>query len=528
MGDLKGFESVQLLDCTLRDGGYYTAWDFDDDTVSAYLSGIARLPVDTVEIGYCSPPKQGYYGKYYFLSPELARSVASKLRGTQSLAVMLDEKSIKPADVRRLLPPLQGSVDLVRIAVAPSRLAQAADLGAELADLGFRVGVNIMYLSRYWDSVAELGGLQQVASVSEIVALVDSYGSCTPSQVTEAIKQIRNVLPDTMAGFHGHDNLGLAVANSLAAASAGARVIDGTVTGMGRGPGNTRTEILAVLRSLAQNQSLDYGALETVVLPFDGLRKQHEWGTNLAYMASGAAALPQADVMEWLGKNRYSLSAIVQALHGDPVEGLESDSHPAVTPPSGISEVIVIGGGPSVGQQVTVLKEYAERTGAAIVHANYRHLGLISEFGVSQFLCLAGDVAARLPSARILGRLTSIVIPSGTRFRMPAGIDGAVDIRQAAPFAVPSHSASLGPVSDTAPLSLALATATSLNARSVVLIGFDGYEHATRAQQDLARESEELITAFAAANPSVKLSSATATMYELPTESLYSRLAGLA
>lgn len=107
-----------LLDCTLRDGGYYTSWDFDDALVTAYLESMSRLPIDVVEVGYANTPKQGYFGKYFFLSPKVTSWARSILSPTQTLAVMLDEKSVSPGDIPDLLEPHVDSVGLVRIAVA--------------------------------------------------------------------------------------------------------------------------------------------------------------------------------------------------------------------------------------------------------------------------------------------------------------------------------------------------------------------------------------------------------------------------
>ncbi len=43
---------MKILDCTLRDGGYYTNWDFDDKLVNDYLELVKFLPIDIVEVGY--------------------------------------------------------------------------------------------------------------------------------------------------------------------------------------------------------------------------------------------------------------------------------------------------------------------------------------------------------------------------------------------------------------------------------------------------------------------------------------------
>ena len=57
---------MKLLDCTIRDGGYYTQWVFLDDIVDHYINSFNHLPVDYLEVGYRSNPLSGYSGKYFY------------------------------------------------------------------------------------------------------------------------------------------------------------------------------------------------------------------------------------------------------------------------------------------------------------------------------------------------------------------------------------------------------------------------------------------------------------------------------
>ena len=52
--------TTQFLDCTLRDGGYYTNWDFDEDLVSKYLAAMQATGIDVIEIGYRNPTHSEY------------------------------------------------------------------------------------------------------------------------------------------------------------------------------------------------------------------------------------------------------------------------------------------------------------------------------------------------------------------------------------------------------------------------------------------------------------------------------------
>jgi 4-hydroxy 2-oxovalerate aldolase len=91
------------------------------------------------------------------------------------------------------------------------------------------------------------------------IIIMDSSGSYLPKDVTERINTLKKL--DIPIGFHGHNNLYLAVANSLAAIESGAKIIDVTVRGFGAGPGNTPLEIMVFLHEdklIDKNKVLEY------------------------------------------------------------------------------------------------------------------------------------------------------------------------------------------------------------------------------------------------------------------------------
>ena len=83
-------------------------------------------------------------------------------------------------------------------------------------------------------------------------------------------------------GFHGHDNLEMGLINTITAIDAGCDIVDATVTGMGRGAGNLKTELLLTYLENAKGLPVKYRELSKVVSEFEELRKFHQWGTSLA------------------------------------------------------------------------------------------------------------------------------------------------------------------------------------------------------------------------------------------------------
>jgi 4-hydroxy 2-oxovalerate aldolase len=185
--------------------------------------------------------------------------------------------------------------------------------------------------------------------------------------------------------------------------------------------------------------------------------------------------------------------------------------------------VLVIGGGPSVLEHVAAITDYAEKNGAVVLHANYRHLALLPRFAAPQYICIAGEAAARLPSPAVLANASGLVVPTGLRYPGATPATDTVPVYQATPFEDEHGAGHLGPVPDTAPLSLALGAAVELGAAAVTLLGFDGYENASAAQQELTVETQAVIDGFREAHPDIELTSGTRTRYAIPTASLYGR-----
>ena len=71
---------IKILDCTLRDGGYYNNWDFNDSIVKKYLSAMSTAKVDIVEIGFRSLPQKKILGKFAYSEDDFLNSLSLPLQ----------------------------------------------------------------------------------------------------------------------------------------------------------------------------------------------------------------------------------------------------------------------------------------------------------------------------------------------------------------------------------------------------------------------------------------------------------------
>lgn len=510
---------MQILDCTLRDGGYYTNWDFEPKLVREYLEAFNELPVDYLEIGYRSKPQKGYYGEYFYLPKYLLEEI--RAISNKKLVIILNEKDVRAEDATAILTDCVGIIDLVRIAIDPKNFTRALELAAVVKSMGFEVGFNVMYMSTWQDNPDFLGQLDRVNDLADYFYMVDSFGGVYP----EDVKHIYGLVSKSVKvpiGFHGHNNLELALVNTLTAIDCGASIVDATVTGMGRGAGNLKTELLLTSMSAKDELKFDFNALSKTVDGFSRLQEAYRWGTNLPYMFSGANSLPQKDVMDWVGKRYYSFNSIIRALQNQ-TDGLSDNLKlPVISPKQKFSSALVIGGGPSVMRSTEAIRQYIDKNkDTLVIHASSKHASEFRSISNSQVFCLVGNEGHRMEQVfqNELPTDAICVLPPYPR-KMGTYIpeklkNGAVELGK-------STISSDYPDSHTA---LALETALEYGVAKVRVVGYDGYDSSQISirERELFQENEYLFEKATARG--LVCSSLTPTSYsQLIADSIFSSI----
>ncbi|MBQ5894252.1 MAG: aldolase catalytic domain-containing protein, partial [Rikenellaceae bacterium] len=366
---------MKILDCTLRDGGYYNDWDFDSRTVDCYLAAMNRLPVDMIEVGYRSLPSKSYMGRFGY-SPrfELERL---RERTQKQVAVMFNEKDIRVGDLPTVLDPVADLVDMVRMAIAPDNMARAIELGRAIKGRGIAVAFNVMYMSKWHEMTAFLGLLPQLDGWVDCINMVDSFGGVTPDDVRRTFAMVRE-RTSVPIGFHGHNNLELALINTLTAIECGAEWVDATVLGMGRGAGNLKLELLLTFLN-KQGLEVDFNVLGEVVSRFSELHSKYGWGASLPYMLSGANSLPQKEVMAWVSNRLLSLNSIVRALENKRLGVEDNDKFPEWQAERA-ERVLVVGGGERVAEHIEAVRTMLKADPRiVVVHASSRYAKLFKQ-----------------------------------------------------------------------------------------------------------------------------------------------------
>lgn len=280
-----------ILDCTLRDGGYYTNWEFDDDLVKEMVKCLNFSEVDYIELGYKSPLPGGRFRKCNDKFIEnLLKDV--EVFGKQSkLAFMIDAKDFiedNKVNKRLLLdvikPKDKSPFTLCRIATNYKTLDKSLEMLEIISDLGYYTALNLMKVATLTNLEVGLA-LQKIGkSSSDMIYVADSLGSLQGEKLTKLFKKFRKSCDDwdKWLGFHPHNNLGLAFSNSYQAEKFGVDIVDGTITGMGRGAGNLRIEQYLMWKKKPTKNLLDL-----VQRKFEPMKQKSKWGWSPSYMYSG-------------------------------------------------------------------------------------------------------------------------------------------------------------------------------------------------------------------------------------------------
>jgi 4-hydroxy 2-oxovalerate aldolase len=478
---------MKILDCTLRDGGYYTDWDFDKSLVNNYIYACNDLPIDYLEVGYRSIPLNGYYGEYYYLPEHVMQRL--RLQSNKKLVIILNEKDIEKVHLPELLNPCRGLIDMVRLAIDPKEFTRALILAEQIKQMGFEVGFNVMYMSNWKANGKFLQLLPEINGIADYFYMVDSYGGIYPKEVKETIQLVRSYNSRIPLGFHGHNNMELALINTLTAIEEGCEIVDATITGMGRGAGNLKTELILTALNAKNELEVDFKYLTKVVDGFMQMQKIHEWGTNLPYMVSGAYSLPQKEVMDWVGKRSYSFNAIIRALQNQAIGIVDNENLPKFDP-NNHERAVLIGGGNSVVEHSEVIINYLKKNkDILIVHSSAKNGFIFSKLENKQIFCLVGNEGHRLEETfnKTLPNNIICLLPPYPR-KMGTYIPESVIGKS---FEL-NNSAIFEPLSDSH-TGIALQALVDSNIIDLMVLGYDGYgENASVKEQELFLENSVL------------------------------------
>lgn len=528
-----------FLDCTPRDGGYYNDWNFSQELIENYMIAMQSVGVDYVELGLRSLKNQGFKGASAYTTDDYLRSLeipngislgvminGAELVGDTPMELVLEQ--LFPEDAKKSL------VKLVRIACHAHEFSKSLLAVEWLKNKGFMVGFNLMQIATRSQSEVEELSAEASNYPVDVLYFADSMGGMTPEDIKRTIGWLRKSWVGSL-GIHTHDNLGLALQNTMTALDCGATWVDSTITGMGRGPGNAKTEQLAIELAERREQSCNLVPLMVLIKQvFKPMQDLKGWGTNPYYYLAGKYGIHPSYIQNMLGDNRYSDEDILAVIEHLKVEGgmefsintLDSARHFYKGSPRGgwspktvfkDREVLLLGTGKGVENHKFSIESYIQKHNPIV-------LALNTQSGISQSLI---DLRIACHPIRLLADCethTQMPQPLITPASMlPEDVLSALKDKELLDYGlgVETEMFIFDEQHCILPISLVAAYALSVlssgEVSRVLMAGFDGYSSGDPRNQEM----NNLLGLYAKTEGSAPLLSVTPTCYEIKESSIY-------
>jgi 4-hydroxy 2-oxovalerate aldolase len=297
---------VQILDCTLRDGGFANDFNFGCRNITDIIQKLYNAHIDIIELGFLESNKKKDNDSSIFPTFEALENFLSAQNieiNSQQFAIMITY----PAFPIELLPPktVLAKCDAIRIIIRYSELKDSLNFCKQIAKKGYKVFIQPAITMRY--SRDELQRLFDTANEIEAYALyiVDSYGYMHGHDVIEYYKIFDDNLKNTIKiGFHAHNNLNLAFSNALKFLeyeTSRKIIIDSCLLGMGQGSGNLQTEVFVDFMNKTMNTGYDYDEILNACEIVEKYYGSTQWGYSVT------------DLLAAINKTSYKYSRVLRS-----------------------------------------------------------------------------------------------------------------------------------------------------------------------------------------------------------------------
>lgn len=278
-------KQFRLLDCTLRDGCHITGGCFGEETIRKIIERLVEANADIIEVGFLwDKPFSTDYAKYYTIAD--VKKILPKCCGNSKFSLMADFIDLDH------LEPCDGTIEYIRLSFKRWRLDWGIITAKLLMDKGYKVFINPVNNNVYTDKQY----IEVLDKVNELhpygFSIVDTFGTMWINDLSHRYYLVENnLLPDITIGVHLHENLGLAysLAQHITKIANPTRkiVIDGSLLGMGRVPGNLCMEQFMEYMNEQFGTSYNiepvYDAIDDYIAP---IKQEKPWGYAIPYALS--------------------------------------------------------------------------------------------------------------------------------------------------------------------------------------------------------------------------------------------------
>lgn len=320
-------KNISLLDCTLRDGSLVNNGLFGENVIRDTIASLEHGKIDIIELGFFDTVSYTTDYTKFFNIQDVKRILPKEKKDSKYsvMALNIDLTHLEEND---------GTIDFIRLALKRTHLTEGLRQAEALEKKGYHciinpVNFNVYTPSEYVEVIRQVNNLRPYG-----FTITDTFGVLSHEELKKVYQLVEeNLDPTITLGIHLHENLGYAssLAKEFITISNPNRnlVIDSSIYGMGRAPGNLKTEFLAELLNEIGEKKYDvsyiYDALDDYIAP---IKEQYQWDFDLAYYFTGKLRLHRT-YGEYLANQKHFKSkdklAILQKIEADKAELFDED-----------------------------------------------------------------------------------------------------------------------------------------------------------------------------------------------------------
>lgn len=326
---MTNLKNMYLLDCTLRDGGHINQGRFGASAIKTIIKDLVNAKIDIIEAGFLWGEETDENTARYSSISELKNVLPSNL-GQSKIALMADN-----IDVSKL-EPYDGTVEIIRLSFRKNELQWAENSAHAIIEKGYKCFINPIHGS----SITDDEYLEMINKVNGIhpygFSIVDTFGAFRQRDLARLYYLIENNLDkDICLGIHLHENLGLAY--SLAqyifniVSPSRTIIIDGSLYGMGKNPGNLCIEQIMDFLNYEYQSGYStepvYDAIDEIIMP---IYSRTKWGYSIPYALSGQCQVHRSYAEFLINKDRLRTKDIRRILKSIPAPDSEVFNRPMI------------------------------------------------------------------------------------------------------------------------------------------------------------------------------------------------------
>lgn len=311
-------EKVQLLDCTLRDGGYITDWKWGYKCAKDIINFLVESNVDVIEVGFLrNVDKYDENITVCNTIEELNRLLPENLQNTMFSAMAMRSNY----DIEKLQEYDSSGIEMIRVTAHEYDIKEGMEFAQRIQEKGYKLSINPINIMGYTDERI----LWIVNEVNRIMpyqfSIVDTFGSMKRRDLDRIVSLVDNNLDKSIRlGLHLHENMAQSFSlaqNFIDKHIARPYTIDGSLMGMGRVPGNLPIELIADYMNEYCNKSYVIDSMLDVIQDYIApIKGKTVWGYTPAYFLSARHNLHRNYAEYYLNKGDLTIRDINHILAG--------------------------------------------------------------------------------------------------------------------------------------------------------------------------------------------------------------------